>query len=185
MNVVETAIPGVLIVEPDVFDDDRGFFTELYRAERYRASGISGAFVQDNLSRSEKTTLRGLHFQVRKPQGKLVTVLSGAVLDVVVDIRLGSPAFGQHLAIELSDRNRRQCWVPRGLAHGFISRSEIADVFYKCDNIYDPADQAVLRWNDPDLAIDWRCAAPRLSQRDRDGLTLAQLRDVLPQFQSP
>ena len=185
MNVVETAIPGVVIVEPDIFDDDRGFFTELYHADRYRASGISGAFVQDNLSRSEKSTLRGLHFQVHKPQGKLVTVLRGSVLDVVVDIRVGSPAFGRHVAIELSDKNRRQCWVPRGLAHGFITRSETADVFYKCDNVYEPADQVVLRWNDPDLAIDWQCEAPRLSQRDRDGLRLVQLRHVLSQFQSP
>jgi dTDP-4-dehydrorhamnose 3,5-epimerase len=120
MKLVETAIPGVLIIEPTIFGDNRGFFTEVYQADRYAASGIGQRFVQDNLSRSVKGTLRGLHFQKPKPQGKLVTVLSGSVLDVAVDVRVGSPTFGQHVMVELNDENRRQVWIPRGLAHGFV-----------------------------------------------------------------
>ena len=182
MNVIETAIPGMLVIEPKILDDSRGFFMELYQADRYNANGIGGTFVQDNLSRSEKATLRGLHFQARKPQGKLITVLSGSVLDVAVDVRIGSPAFGQHVAVELDDKNRRQCWIPRGLAHGFITRSDVADVFYKCDELYDPADQIVLRLNDPALAIEWSCDTPTLSPRDRDGLSLTQLQEFLTRY---
>ena len=182
MNAIETAIPGVLVLEPKLFGDPRGFFMELYHEERYAAAGIGRPFVQDNLSRSARGVLRGLHLQNPRPQGKLVTVLRGHVLDVVVDVRLGSPAFGTHLAIDLSEDNRRQVWIPRGLAHGFVVRSDSADFFYKCDETYSPADELVLRWNDPELAIDWGCEAPQVSSRDRDGLPLAQLRSRLPRY---
>jgi dTDP-4-dehydrorhamnose 3,5-epimerase len=185
MNITETAIPGMLIVEPEVFADSRGLFTELHQAARYAAAGIASRFVQDNLSRSAKGVLRGLHLQNPRPQGKLVTVLRGRVLDVAVDVRIGSPAFGRHVAVELDDANRRQCWIPRGLAHGFIARSDTADVFYKCDEIYSPENAIVLRWNDPDLGIDWQCEAPILSPRDREGRTLAQIIGLLPRYELP
>ena len=183
MNIIDTAIPGVLIIEPKTFGDARGFFLETFQAERYASHGIDRPFVQDNLSRSARGTLRGLHFQNPRPQGKLVTVLRGAVRDVVVDVRLGSPTFGRHVAVELDDENRRQCWIPRGFAHGFLVRSDTADLFYKCDEVYSPADEIVLRWDDPALAIDWQCAAPVLSPRDREGRSLAQLDGVLPRYE--
>jgi dTDP-4-dehydrorhamnose 3,5-epimerase len=182
MNVVKAAIPEVLIIEPQSFGDSRGSFMELYQAERYAASGIGGRFVQDNLSRSRLGALRGLHFQNPRPQGKLVTVLRGAVLDVAVDVRRGSPTFGRHVAVELNDENRRQCWIPRGFAHGFLVRSETADFFYKCDEVYSPADEIVLRWDDPALAIDWQCTTPTLSPRDRAGKTLEELDGMLPRY---
>jgi dTDP-4-dehydrorhamnose 3,5-epimerase len=183
MNVIKTAIPGVLIIEPQRLGDSRGFFMELYQAERYAARGVGARFVQDNLSRSGKGTLRGLHFQNPKPQGKLVTVLRGAVLDVAVDLRRGSPTFGRHVAVELDDENRRQCWIPRGFAHGFLVRSDSADFFYKSDEVYSPADERVLRWDDLALGIDWQCAAPTLSPRDRAGSSLAELDAVLPRYE--
>jgi dTDP-4-dehydrorhamnose 3,5-epimerase len=183
MNVIEAAIPGVLIVEPKPFGDARGFFIELYHADRYAGSGIGGHFVQDNLSRSARGVLRGLHFQYPRPQGKLVTVLRGCVLDVAVDVRTGSPTFGRHVAVDLSEENRRQVWIPRGFAHGFIVRSEIAEFFYKCDEIYSPAEELVLRWNDPQLGIDWGCDHPIVSMRDREGSTLAQLAGRLPRYE--
>jgi dTDP-4-dehydrorhamnose 3,5-epimerase len=184
MNVIKTAIPGMLIIEPEIFDDSRGFFIELYRADRYGACGISRTFLQDNISRSEQGTIRGLHFQARRPQGKLVTVLHGSILDIAVDVRKGSPAFGQHVAIELDDQNRRQCWLPGGLAHGFVTCSAVADVFYKCDEVYDPDDQVVLRWDDPQLGINWGRGPPRLSSRDLDGIPLTQLHGLLPTYRS-
>jgi dTDP-4-dehydrorhamnose 3,5-epimerase len=183
MNVIETAIPGVLIVEPQSMGDARGFFMELYQADRYAGSGIAPRFVQDNLSRSAQGVLRGLHFQNPKPQGKLVTVLRGAVLDVAVDVRAGSPTFGRHVAVELSEDSRRQLWVPRGFAHGFVVRSETVDFFYKCDELYCPADEIVLSWNDPQLGIDWGCVSPNVSARDREGSTLAQLAGRLPRYE--
>jgi dTDP-4-dehydrorhamnose 3,5-epimerase len=166
MKVLQTAIPEVLIVEPQVFGDARGFFAETFRAERYADHGIAGPFVQDNLSRSARGVLRGLHLQNPKAQGKLVSVLRGAVLDVVVDVRRGSPTFARHVAVELSEENHRQVWVPRGFAHGFVVRSETADFFYKCDEVYSPADEIVVRWNDPAIGIDWGIATPSLSARD-------------------
>jgi dTDP-4-dehydrorhamnose 3,5-epimerase len=184
MNVIKTAIPGVLIVEPKLFGDARGFFMELYHEERYAGSGIAQRFVQDNLSRSAQRVLRGLHIQNPRPQGKLVTVLRGSVLDVAVDVRAGSPTFGRHVAVELNGENRRQLWVPRGFAHGFVVRSETADFFYKCDEFYSPANEHVLRWNDPQLAIDWGCDSPIVSPRDSDGVTLEHLAGRLPQHQS-
>lgn len=183
MNAIETAIPGVLIIEPKLFGDARGFFMELYQEARYAVGGIGKRFVQDNLSRSARGVLRGVHFQNPRPQGKLVTVLRGCVLDVVVDIRAGSPTFGAHVAVELNEENRLQVWVPRGCAHGFIVRSETADFFYKCDEIYSPADELVLRWNDPQLGIDWGCDSPSLSTRDRHGSSLAQLSPRLPRYE--
>jgi len=183
MNIIKTAIPDVLIIEPKIFGDARGFFLEMFQADRYAAGGIAPPFVQDNLSRSVKGTLRGLHFQNPRPQGKLVTVLRGMVRDVAVDIRVGSPTFGRHVAVDLDEENRRQFWVPRGFAHGFVVLSDSADFFYKCDEFYSPADEKVLRWNDPELGIDWGLDAPRLSPRDRDGRSLAQLEALLPRFE--
>jgi dTDP-4-dehydrorhamnose 3,5-epimerase len=183
VNVNESAIPEVLIVEPKLFGDSRGYFMEIYHSERYAASGIPSRFVQDNLSRSAKGVLRGLHIQNPNPQGKLVTVLRGSVLDVAVDVRKGSPTFGEHVAVELTDENRRQFWIPRGFAHGFIVTSESADFFYKCDALYSPKDEIVVRWDDPQLGIDWGNAAPIVSQRDKDGRRLANLEAQLPRYE--
>jgi dTDP-4-dehydrorhamnose 3,5-epimerase len=175
MNVVPTAIPEVLIIEPKLFGDARGFFLETYGAERYARHGIAGPFVQDNLSRSAAGVLRGLHLQNPKAQGKLVTVLRGCVLDVAVDVRRNSPTFGRYVAVELSDENRRQLWVPRGFAHGFVVRSETADLFYKCDEAYSPPDEIVVRWDDSALAIPWGIDAPTLSARDAAAPLLAEV----------
>ena len=165
MKVIETALPGVLIVEPKIFGDARGFFLETFQIDRYAANGIGQRFVQDNLSRSVKGTLRG------------------RVLDVAVDVRVGSPTFGRHVAVELSEENRRQFWVPRGFAHGFMVLSDSADFFYKCDELYSPADEKVLCWNDPELGIDWGIKSPLVSPRDSEGRTLAQLSALLPRFE--
>jgi dTDP-4-dehydrorhamnose 3,5-epimerase len=183
MNVLETTIPGVLIVEPKLFGDARGFFVETYQSERYAAHGIPPRFVQDNLSRSSAGVLRGLHIQNPNAQGKLVTVLNGAVLDVAVDVRVGSPTFGQHVAVELTSENRRQFWIPRGFAHGFLVLSDSADFFYKCDALYSPADEIVVQWNDPALGIKWGCERPTLSERDRAGRPLSQLDALLPRYE--
>jgi dTDP-4-dehydrorhamnose 3,5-epimerase len=183
MNVIRTAIPEVLIVEPKMFGDHRGFFVETFRADRYAAAGISGPFVQDNLSRSAQGVLRGLHLQNPRPQGKLVTVLRGRVLDVAVDVRVGSPTFGRHVAVELSEENRRQLWVPRGFAHGFAVLSESADFFYKCDEFYSPADEIAVRWNDPVIGIAWGIEAPSLSARDAAAPLLAQA-PMLPTYRA-
>lgn len=166
MNVIATDIPEVVIIEPKVVGDARGFFLETYQLDRYASHGISRPFVQDNLSRSAKGVLRGLHLQNPATQGKLVSVLRGRVLDVAVDVRTGSPTFGRHVAIELNEENRRQLWVPRGFAHGFAVLSESADFAYKCDNTYSPEDEIIVRWNDPALAIDWGIEEPSLSARD-------------------
>jgi dTDP-4-dehydrorhamnose 3,5-epimerase len=182
MNFVKTSLPGVLIVEPKIFGDARGFFMETFQATRYAQAGIPGPFVQDNLSRSAYGVLRGLHLQNPGAQGKLITVLKGRVRDVAVDVRRGSPTFGQHVAVELSDEDRRQFWVPRGFAHGFVVLSETADFFYKCDAPYSPADEVVVRWNDPTLGIDWGIAAPTLSVRDAAGRPLAEI-DNLPTYE--
>ena len=188
MKVIETAIAGVLIIEPKLFGDARGFFLETFQAKRYADAGLAQPFVQDNLSRSVRGSLRGLHFQHPNAQGKLVTVLRGAVRDIAVDVRAGSPTFGQHVVADLDDENRRQFFVPRGFAHGFVVRSDVADFFYKCDAIYSPADEKVLRWDDPVLGIDWGIAelgieGPILSTRDQQGRTLAELAGELPRFE--
>lgn len=183
MQIVQTAIPGVLIIEPTIIGDTRGFFLETFQADRYAAWGIGPRFVQDNLSRSVKGALRGLHFQNPKPQGKLVTVLRGAVRDVAVDIRVGSPTFGQHVTVDLNDENRHQLWVPRGFAHGFLVLSDSADFFYKCDEFYSPSEEKVVRWNDLELGIDWGVNTPLLSARDSEARPLAQLTGFLPQYE--
>jgi dTDP-4-dehydrorhamnose 3,5-epimerase len=182
MNAIETAIPGVLIIEPGVIRDSRGVFLELFRAEHYARHGITRPFVQDNLSHSTAGVLRGLHFQHPNPQGKLVTVLRGAILDVAVDVRTGSPTFGRHVAVAVDDQNRRQVWIPHGFAHGFVVRSEVADVFYKCDHVYSPTDEQVLSWNDPALSIDWGVERPVLSNRDMQGRPLRELGPRLPRY---
>ena len=180
MDVIKTAIPGVIIVEPKRFVDARGSFCELHHAERYASVGIAGPFVQDNISSSKYGVLRGLHLQYPNPQGKLITVLSGRVLDVVVDVRRGSPNFGKHVAVEMSRDNGRQLFAPRGFAHGFVVLSEKADVLYKCDSLYSANDEIVLRWNDPALGIDWCVREPELSDRDQAGLALADIAQLPP-----
>jgi dTDP-4-dehydrorhamnose 3,5-epimerase len=176
MNVLDTRIEGCLIIEPKVFEDSRGFFLETYRAERYREMlNIELPFVQDNHSRSHIGVLRGLHFQKTKPQGKLVRVVRGEVFDVAVDIRPDSPTFRQWQGVYLSEQNKRQLWVPPGLAHGFVVISQIADLEYKCTDYYDPADEACLAWDDPTLNIEWPINDPMLSDKDKRGLSLSAL----------
>ncbi|MEM1041205.1 MAG: dTDP-4-dehydrorhamnose 3,5-epimerase [Bacteroidota bacterium] len=174
MTTTETHLPGLLLFEPRVFEDARGAFRECYHADRYRAHGLDADFVQDNLSRSKRGVLRGLHFQKRYPQGKLLWVVRGTIFDVAVDLRPG-PTFGQHVAVELSEANGRQLWVPPGFAHGFCALSDQADVFYKCTDLYRPDDEGGLRWDDPAFGIDWPIAEPILSDRDRQHPTLAEL----------
>jgi dTDP-4-dehydrorhamnose 3,5-epimerase len=178
MNVVQTSIPGVVIIEPKLFGDHRGFFLETFQAERYASHGIRGPFVQDNLSRSARGVVRGLHLQNPRPQGKLVMVLRGRVLDVIVDVRVGSPTFGHHVAAEINDENRRQVWVPRGFAHGFAVLSESADFFYKCDDVYRPNDEISVRWNDPAIGINWGAESPVLSARDAAAPLLANVKGL-------
>jgi dTDP-4-dehydrorhamnose 3,5-epimerase len=181
LKVTPLELPGLLLVEPKVFGDDRGFFMELYHAKRYSDAGISGPFVQDNYSRSARGTLRGLHFQEPQAQGKLVQVLAGAVYDVAVDVRRGSPAFGKWAAVELSAENRRQLWIPPGFAHGFCVVSESADFHYKCTTLYAPETERAIAWNDPDLAIPWPVREPVLSAKDA---WAPRLKDapVLPEY---
>jgi dTDP-4-dehydrorhamnose 3,5-epimerase len=184
VQVVPTELPGVLIIEPDVHRDDRGFFVETYHADRYRAHGIAGPFVQDNHSRSTLGTLRGLHLQVGRPQGKLIRVIEGSVFDVAVDVRRGSPTFGRWVSVVLSAENFKQCYVPPGLAHGFCVTSPVAQVEYKCTDVYDPASEIGIAWNDAALAISWPVADPLLSPRDRRHPRLAELTDRLPRFEA-
>lgn len=167
MKVTETRLRGVLIIEPQVFGDERGFFKEIYQVERYRELGIDLPFVQDNFSRSQRGVLRGLHFQKTRPQGKLVGCTLGAVWDVVVDIDPYSPTYGTYVGIELSETNHLQLWVPPGYAHGFCVLSESADFHYKCTDYYDPADEGGILWNDPDLDIGWPVDSPLVSEKDR------------------
>jgi len=166
MKVTETKLAGVLIIEPKVFGDSRGFFKETFQAERYREAGIEYTFVQDNYSRSQKGVLRGLHFQITKPQGKLVSCPKGAVFDVAVDIDPNSTTYGQYVGVELTGENHKQMWVPPGYAHGFCVLSETADFQYKCTDYYDPNDEGGVIWNDPDVAIEWPVAHPSLSSKD-------------------
>jgi len=182
MNIIPTEIPDVVIIEPKVFGDPRGFFLEAFQSQRYAAAGIKMPFLQDNLSRSARGVLRGLHIQNPKAQGKLVTVVHGRVLDVAVDVRTASPTFGRHVAVELTEDNRRQLWVPRGFAHGFVVLSESADFFYKCDEYYCPDAEVVIRWDDSDLAIDWGVKEPIISARDAAGRRLADIAS-LPRYQ--
>ncbi|MEX2616480.1 MAG: dTDP-4-dehydrorhamnose 3,5-epimerase [Alphaproteobacteria bacterium] len=173
MKVMDTALPGVKILEPAVFGDDRGFFFELWNRTRHGDAGLPDEFVQDNVSRSGHGTLRGLHYQYPTLQGKLVTVLFGSIFDVVVDIRRGSPHFGQWVGVALSDSDRRQIWAPRGFAHGFVVTSDRADVLYKVDDAYRPDEAFAIAWDDPALAIDWPVLPTTLSDKDRTAPRLA------------
>lgn len=175
MNIIETDLPGVLIVEPKVFGDDRGFFMESWNARAFEAAGIAGPWVQDNHSRSARGVLRGLHYQVRQTQGKLVRATAGAVFDVVVDLRRSSPAFGKWMGLELSAENKRMLWVPSGFAHGFLTLTDTADFQYKCTDYYAPEWEQALLWNDPAIGVEWPLEAgqqPSLSAKDAAGLTL-------------
>jgi dTDP-4-dehydrorhamnose 3,5-epimerase len=179
MKVIPTSIPDVLIIEPKVFGDARGFFFESFNQRAFNeAVGQDVQFVQDNHSRSGKGVLRGLHYQVQNAQGKLVRVARGRVFDVAVDVRKGSPTFGQWAGVELSEDNQRQFWVPAGFAHGFVVLSDTADFLYKTTDYYAPAHERCIAWNDPDVGIDWPLAevgisAPILSDKDRQGASLA------------
>ena len=168
MNIIETPLPGVIIIEPKVFGDPRGFFMETWARERYCAAGISQEFVQDNMSSSTRGTLRGLHFQHPQGQGKLVQALAGAIFDVVVDIRVDSPSFGQWFGTELNADERKQLYIPPGFAHGFCVLSKAALFSYKCTDYYNPQNEGGIQWNDPDIGIDWPLEGqPILSDRDR------------------
>lgn len=177
MNVIATAIPDVKIIEPKVFGDERGFFYESFNARKFRETvGVDAVFVQDNHSRSIRGVLRGLHYQIEQPQGKLVRTIAGEVFDVVVDIRKHSPTFGQHVAVLLSAENKRMLWVPVGFAHGFLVTSDHAEFVYKTTDYYAPAFERSLLWNDPSLGIDWPLASvgvPQLKGTDADAPTLA------------
>jgi len=175
MNVKKTKIPEVLVLEPKVFGDDRGFFLESYNQKSFEEFGLKVNFVQDNHSRSARNVLRGLHYQLGQPQGKLVRVVAGSVWDVAVDIRRGSATFGQWVGEELSAENKRIFWIPEGFAHGFIVTSDSADVLYKATAFYAPSSERSLLWNDPQLGIRWPLSGkPLLSQKDRAGLVLKQ-----------
>ena len=176
MKVTETHLPGVLIIEPTVIRDERGFFLETFRAERYREhAGISSTFVQDNHSRSKRGVLRGLHFQTQHPQGKLVRAARGETFDVAADVDPTSPTFRRWIGVTLSDTNHRQLWIPPGYAHGFLVLSELADVEYKCTDYYDAKWEAGVIWNDPDLEIAWPMQNPTLSEKDKRLPKLAEL----------
>ena len=181
MKVIATDIPEVLIIEPKVFGDERGFFFESYNKSQFRAAtGIEADFVQDNHSRSRKGVLRGLHYQIENPQGKLVRVTAGRVLDIAVDIRRSSPHFGKWFGLELSAENARQLWIPKGFAHGFVVLSDYAEFLYKTTDYYTPSAERCIRWDDPDLAIDWGLGeAPQLSAKDQVGKSLKEA-DLFP-----
>ena len=168
MKVEKTTIPDVLILTPKVFDDERGFFMESYNQNIFKNVGISLDFVQDNHSKSSQGVIRGLHFQKKNPQGKLVRCIQGEILDVMIDIRTDSPTFGQHLAVKLNQENKKQVWIPPGLAHGFSVLSETAETLYKVTEFYNHQDEAGIHWNDPELAIDWQVKNPQLSKKDQD-----------------
>lgn len=181
MNVIESELPEVLIIEPKVFGDERGFFYESFNAKTFaEKTGINAQFVQDNHSRSQKGVLRGLHYQIENAQGKLVRVTAGSVLDIAVDIRRSSPHFGKWFGLELSAENAKQLWIPPGFAHGFVVLSDYAEFLYKTTDYYTPSAERCIRWNDPDLAIDWRLSeAPTLSAKDRVGKLLKDA-DLFP-----
>jgi dTDP-4-dehydrorhamnose 3,5-epimerase len=178
MKFQSTPIKDAVLIEPQVFGDARGFFLETWQVEKFAAAGIAARFVQDNHSRSSRGTLRGLHFQIEKPQGKLVRVTSGSVFDVIVDLRRSSPSFGAWWAVELSAENHRMLWVPPGLAHGILVTSEFADFLYKCTDLYSPAHERTLAWNDSKLAIQWplpQGVSPALSAKDKQGASFEKI----------
>ena len=175
MQVKETSLEGVFVIEPKVFGDDRGYFMETYQQERYREFGIDRRFVQDNLSFSTKGCLRGLHFQITRPQAKLVQVISGEAFDVAVDIRKGSPTFGKWTGVRLAGRTGRQLFVPEGFAHGFIVLSESAHFLYKCSELYHPEDEGGILWSDPEIGIEWPLEPTSLSPKDTGYPVLSQI----------
>jgi dTDP-4-dehydrorhamnose 3,5-epimerase len=174
MQFLSTDLAGIVVIEPKVFEDERGFFMETYHKPRFVAAGIDVEFVQDNHSRSRAGVLRGLHYQICRPQGKLVRVIRGSILDVAVDLRRSSPTFGRWYGCELSEANRRQIFIPPGFAHGFCVTSDIVEVIYKCTEVYLPQDERTLLWNDPALGIRWPVANPTISAKDERGIPLAQ-----------
>lgn len=174
MQFIPTELAGVVVIEPKVFEDERGFFMETFHRPRFAAAGIDVEFVQDNHSRSRQGVLRGLHYQLTRPQGKLVRVVRGSVLDVAVDLRRSSPTFARWFGCELSEANRRQVYVPPGFAHGFCVTSEVAEVIYKCTDVYTPNDERTLLWNDPALGIHWPIANPVVSAKDERGVPLSR-----------
>lgn len=176
MKVNQTKLPGVLIIEPKVFCDNRGFFKETFKVEHYQSAGIKLPFVQDNYSRSQKSVLRGLHFQKSQPQGKLVSCILGSVYDVAVDIDPKSKTFGKYVGVELNEQNHLQFWIPPGYAHGFCVLSKYADIFYKCTNYYLPEDEGGVIWNDPEVAINWPIGTPILSNKDK---LLPRLKEII------
>jgi dTDP-4-dehydrorhamnose 3,5-epimerase len=178
MQVIETELPGVLIIEPKRFGDARGFFAETFRADRYAEIGLTAPFVQDNWSRSARGVLRGLHLQNPNAQAKLVSVMRGAVYDVAVDVRVGSKTFGRHVGVTLSDENGRQLYLPRGFAHGFQVISDAADFFYKCDSLYSAADEITVRWDDPAIGVKWPLGNPVVSPRDAAASLLADTKGL-------
>ncbi len=178
MHVLATDIEDIRIIEPRVFEDDRGYFLETYHLSRFKSAGLPGRFVQDNLSFSVKNTLRGLHFQVTRPQAKLVQVISGEIFDAAVDIRSASPTFGRWVGVHLSERNKRQMFIPEGFAHGFCVLSEGAHVVYRCSDYYDPDDEGGILWSDPTIAIDWPIRHPIVSAKDE---RLPVISDIPPE----
>ncbi len=184
MKFVETPLPGVLLIEPDVFKDDRGFFMETYHLDRFREHGIAAPFVQDNHSHSARGVLRGLHYQEPNAQGKLVRCTRGALFDVAVDIRVGSPAFGKWYGTELSEANRRMLWIPEGFAHGFCALEEGSDLVYKCTALYVREHDRAILWNDPEIGIEWPLASPFLSKKDADAPPL-RAAAPLPRYVHP
>lgn len=181
MNIIETKIPDLLIIEPKVFGDERGFFVETYNEPRYKEMGITGDFIQDNLSKSKKGVLRGLHYQAPPfAQGKLVTVLAGAVLDVAVDIRIGSPTFGQYVAVELTAENKKQFWIPAGFAHGFVTLEDDTLFAYKCTNVYSPEHDRGVKWDDAAIGIEWPDVGEfTISEKDQNQ---PLLKDIAKEF---
>lgn len=183
MKTTPTDLPEVLLIVPDVHRDDRGFFVETYHAARYHEAGLDAPFVQDNHSRSGRGTLRGLHAQIARPQGKLVRVTHGEVLDVAVDIRRGSPSFGRHVSAILTGDGFEQLWIPEGFAHGFCVISETAELQYKCTDFYDPTSELTIAWNDPEIGIRWPIEEPLLSAKDRDAPNLSDCApELLPVY---
>jgi dTDP-4-dehydrorhamnose 3,5-epimerase len=182
VRFLETELKGIILIEPDVFQDARGYFLETYHAKKYAQGGIPGPFVQDNLSRSVRGTLRGLHYQLRNAQGKLVMVSEGTVFDVAVDIRKGSPTFGKWLGVELSSENKRQLYIPPGFAHGFCVLSETASFYYKCTDFYSSQDERGIIWNDRTIGISWPVTQPLLSPKDQAYKSLTDMAAELPSY---
>ena len=186
LKFTEKSLPGVLLIEPMVFEDDRGYFMETYHTGKYSKAGLDQAFVQDNHSQSRRFTLRGLHYQLKHPQGKLVYVIAGEILDIAVDIRKGSPTFGRWTGTLLSDKNKRQLSIPGGFAHGFCVLSEIADVIYKCTDLYTPGDEYGILWSDPTIDIVWPIENPGLSEKDVMNPLLNDVpEEHLPLYEAP